>query len=161
MALPSSNRYSPAWFELFLSDPDPALTAREVAFLARNLPSSPATVLGVCCGYGRHAATLAGAGYKVLGIDWDAAVIDRAAALRSGDHLTFTIHDMTRLDALPGTFDVVICMWQSFGYHDAATNAAVLRQMATHLRPGGRLVLDLYNSNFFESRQSARHMGSG
>ena len=45
---------------------------------------------------------------------------------------------------------------QSFGYGDAATNAEALRQMAAHLRPGGRLVLDIYNRDFFEARQGGR-----
>jgi hypothetical protein len=48
------------------------------------------------------------------------------------------------------------CVWQSFGYGDAATNTEVLRQMAAHLRPGGRLVLDTYNRDFFETSQGVR-----
>jgi SAM-dependent methyltransferase len=51
--------------------------------------------------------------------------------------------------AVPGMFDAVVCMWQSFGYFDAATNAVVLRQMRDALCPGGRLILDLYNRDAF------------
>ncbi len=151
-----TNRYSAAWFELFLADVDSAQTAREVAFLVRNLPAPPAAVLDVCCGSGRHAAPLADAGYDVLGIDRDASVIERAGAAHPAERLTFRMLDMTRLDELDGSFDAVICMWQSFGYGDADTNAEVLRQMTARLHSGGRLVLDIYNRDFFESRQGER-----
>src|SRR5439155_22236394 len=68
----------------------------------------------------------------------------------------FAERDMRDLDRLNDSFDAVICMWQSFGYFDAATNASVLAQMSTRLRPGGRLVLDVYHRGFFEARQGVR-----
>jgi SAM-dependent methyltransferase len=156
MGSPHANRYSSTWFDLFLTAGAPAQTEREVAFLVRNLPAAPASILDVCCGYGRHAALLADAGYDVLGVDRDASVIDRARATHPNNRLTFRNLDMTRLGDLPETFDMAICMWQSFGYGDAATNADVLRQMAALLRPDGRLVLDIYNRDFFETRQGER-----
>lgn len=150
------NAYSDTWFELFLDQPDPVQTAHEVAFLSRNLPRSEVTtVLDVCSGYGRHAAPLAETGYHVTGIDRDERVIKQARSLHAGEGLSFGAHDMTRLHDLPGTFDAVICMWQSFGYFDAATNKNVLSQMAERLHPGGRLVLDLYNRDFFKTHQGA------
>lgn len=152
-----TNGYSTAWFALFLAEPDPRQTAREVAFLRRVLPRPDvSSVLDLCCGYGRHAAPLAIAGYRVLGIDRDPNVIARAQALHRNSNLAFRIHDMTALDTLPDTFDAVICMWQSFGFFDRATNASVLAQIGGHLRPGGRAVLDIYNRAFFEQRQGTR-----
>ena len=41
-------------------------------------------------------------------------------------------------------------MWASFGYFDAATNEHVLASFGRRLRPGGRLVLDLFNRAYFE-----------
>ena len=64
---------------------------------------------------------------------------------------------MRHLAELPGTFDAVICLWQSFGYFDAATNADILRQISRKLRPGGRLVLDIYQRSFFENNPGTRH----
>ncbi len=63
---------------------------------------------------------------------------------------------MRELAGVPRPFDAVMCLWQSFGYFDAATNAAVLRQMAAHLRPGGRLILDIYNRAFYAAHQGER-----
>lgn len=151
------NTYSETWFELFLRQPDGEQTDLEVDFLKRQLPSSEfRTVLDLCCGYGRHAAPLAEAGYSVVGIDRDPGVVKRARALHDQERLTFRILDMTKLSELSGEFDAVICMWQSFGYFDAATNADVLRQIAGHTRTGGRLVLDIYNREFFETKQGTR-----
>lgn len=154
--VPSPNTYTPTWFELFLANQSPEQTVREVDFLTRVLPEPPARVLDVCCGYGRHAAPLASAGYDVLGIDRDATATDRTRLLHDHERLTFLTHDMTRLRELTGTFDAVICMWQSFGYHDAATNADILRDMTEPLSPSGRVVLDLYNRDFFVTREGER-----
>lgn len=150
------NAYTPTWFELFLTSQTHDRTAHEVDFLTRVLPAPPGRLLDVCCGYGRHAAPLADAGYDVVGIDRDERAIARARSLHAHDRATFLAHDMTRLNELPGPFDGIICMWQSFGYHDAATNADILRQMAELLTSGGRVVLDLYNRDFFGTRQGER-----
>jgi len=150
------NEYSPTWFELFLQPIAPVQTEREAAFIARWLPQ-PAycAVLDLCCGQGRHARALAGRGYRVTGVDSNAAAL--AAARRvSGDPIVYLQHDMRRLAELPGTFDAIVCLWQSFGYFDAATNADILRQISQKLRHGGRLALDIYQRDFFERNQGTR-----
>lgn len=151
------NAYTETWFELFLAGQDSDQTAHEVDFLLRSLPRpSVSHVLDVCCGYGRHAGLLANEGYRVLGIDRDTHVIDCARSRHASQNLTFQAHDMTRLAELRGPFDAVICMWQSFGYHDPATNRDVLRQMTSLLPIGGRIVMDIYNRDFFTARQGTR-----
>jgi len=150
------NEYSPTWYELFLQPITAGQTEREAAFVARWLPQPVySAVLDLCCGQGRHARALAGRGYRVTGVDTNAAAL--AAARRVPDAtITYVQHDMRRLAELPGTFDAVICLWQSFGYFDAATNADILRQISQKLRPGGRLVLDIYHRDFFERNQGTR-----
>ena len=68
----------------------------------------------------------------------------------------FIIADMRGLSALRGPFDAAVCLWQSFGYFNSDTNAAVLRDIAGLLRPGGRLVLDVYHRGFFERHDGER-----
>jgi SAM-dependent methyltransferase len=138
--------YSAAWFETF-GRPDEATTAREVDFLAQVLPPPPATVLDVPCGVGRHARALAAGGYAVTGVERDPAA---AAEARAGG---IEVHelDVRRLDALPGTFDAVICMWASFGWHSDGTNAEVFAAMAA--KADRALVLDVYDPAFFRARQ--------
>ena len=155
-----ANAYSRLWFETFLRTQSPEWTAREVAFVARQAPQ-PAyrTVLDVCCGEGRHAIPLAERGYDVTGLDRDGAALfaarERAADL--GVAARFVEGDMRDLAAsVAGPFDVCVCLWQSFGYFDAATNEDILRQMGDLLRPGGRLILDIYHPGFYAAHQGER-----
>jgi SAM-dependent methyltransferase len=52
-------------------------------------------------------------------------------------------------------------MWASFGMFSAAENRALLEAMKAKLRPGGRLVLDVWNHRFFQSRQGRRELLPG
>ena len=161
-AQPVANAYSRGWFELFLDRLPDEQTEAEVAFVARQLPL-PAyrSVLDLCCGSGRHAVGLAARGYAVTGVDRDETTI-AAARARAGDlPATFRALDMRDLGSLPGRFDAVVSLWQSFGYFDEATNAGVLRQAGDRLRPGGRLLLDLYHRDFFERRQGSQEQPIG
>ena len=146
--------YSRAWRETF-GRVDAASTEAEVDFLARMLPAPRfVSVLDVACGPGRHLLGLTARGYRAVGVDVDRAVVAEARAAG----LDARVGDMHDVSTLGGgfDFDAVICMWASFGYFDSATNAAVLDGFATRLRPGGRLVLDVYHRGFFEARQGER-----
>lgn len=140
--------YSAAWFATF-GQRDEATTESEVAFLLEFLPHPPASVLDVPCGFGRHARALATHGYSVTGVDREPPVA--AEAREAG----IDVHelDVRRLRELPKMFDAVICMWASFGWFDDATNEDVLAQMAEKLRPGGVLVLDVYDPAWFRAHQ--------
>ncbi|HEY7567275.1 MAG TPA: class I SAM-dependent methyltransferase [Gemmatimonadaceae bacterium] len=140
-----SHEYSPAWYSTFLDTIPIGQTEREVAFISRQMPlESHGKVLDVCCGPGRHANRLARAGYRVVGIDNNAAAIERARAA-APEAATYRVGDMRNLEVLGERFDAVTNLWASFGYFDDATNEAVLRQIAGVLRPGGRALIDLYN----------------
>jgi len=148
--------YSPTWFALFMDAIDAAQTAREVEFLARQLPlPRHVRVLDVCCGTGRHAAVLADRGYDVTGIDINRGALARAREA-IGTRASFLEHDLRRIEQLDGSFDAVLLLWQSFGQFDDATNLDVLRQIARKLAPGGRFILDIYHRGFFETRLGTR-----
>jgi SAM-dependent methyltransferase len=151
-----TNRYSATWFETFLRDFSPVQTEREIAFLARHLPQ-PAyrRVLDLCCGLGRHAIPLAARGYQVTGLDRSAEALAEARR-RDNAGVAWVEGDMRDLAPLPGPFDAVLNLWQSFGYFDATTNRAVLRQIHDALRPGGRFILDIYHRAFFAAHQGDR-----
>jgi SAM-dependent methyltransferase len=156
-----NNYYSTTWFELFLDTIEPEQTEREAAFVARWLPQ-PAytTVLDICCGLGRHARALAQRGYRVTGVDLSAAAL-AAAHRESGAQVIYLQRDMRNLDGLPGSFDAAVCLWQSFGAFDAATNADVLGQISRKFKPNGRLILDIYHREFFERNQGTRGFERG
>lgn len=150
-----TNEYTKEWQDTFLRPESPRgprreNTAIQVDFLRDHLPLPEfSKVLDVCCGLGRHSIPLSEAGYDVLGIDRDENLIVQAQ--QAGSRARFAAMDMRDIEKLEATFDAVICMWQSFGYFDATTNEMILRSMARSIRPGGRVVLDIYNKNYFSA----------
>ena len=146
-----SHEYSQSWYSTFLETIPAEQTAREVAFISRQMPLvSHGTILDVCCGPGRHANMLARAGYRVVGVDSNATAIERARA-DAPKAATYRVGDMRSLDVLGERVDAVTNLWASFGYFDDAGNEAVLRQIAGVLRPGGRALIDLYNREHMQS----------
>lgn len=109
-----------------------------------SLPQG-AQVLDLCCGQGRHSRTLNSLGYSVVGIDLSPSAIAHAVSLaRPGQR--FEVQDM-RSVALPERFDAVFNLFTSFGYFETdEENLLVLHKIASHLRPGGILVLDYLNA---------------
>lgn len=129
-------------------------TAREVAFLQRMLPLPEfSRVLDVCCGYGRHAARLAAAGYSVVGIEVDPAVAEEARRRARGAEIL--VQDARALDG-GAPADAAIVMWASFGWYGDEEDGLLLARIGAALRAGGRLVLDVYRPGFFRSRLGVR-----
>lgn len=150
------NKYSTAWFELFLEPIQPIQTEKEIAFLVQHLPNPPyKTILDICCGQGRHSNLLAAKGYHLTGIDLSQEALEKAEQTSNGQ-VVYRKMDMRNLDELPGSFDGVVNLWQSFGYFDEAINKDILQQMSNKLNPKGRLVLDIYHRDFFEKHQGSR-----
>ena len=154
---PMPNVYSREWFEFFHVGIDEERTNRETAFVAScaALPKFR-RVLDVCCGMGKHARALSVLGYSVIGIDRDPGIIARARDLGGGP--SYVVRDIRDYAPDSGAFDVAIVMSQRFGYFDAATNRDVLGRMANGLRKGGRVILDLWNPEFFNAHQGEREL---
>lgn len=151
-----TNSYSTQWFDLFLRRIPTIQTQREIAFLRAYLPKpNYRTILDLCCGAGRHTNPLAAAGYQVLGLDQNCTALAQAQ-----EHAPSTARyiegDMRKLSLLPTPFDAVLCLWQSFGYFDDTTNADIIRQISSLLRPAGRFILDIYHRQFFEEHQGSQ-----
>jgi SAM-dependent methyltransferase len=146
-------RYSSVWFSTFLDTIPAEQTAREVAFLERQLPlSRHRTVLDLCCGAGRHAIPLAHSGHEVTGVDRDPAALARARSANTS-RATFIEADVRSVLQDRGRWSAAIIMWASFGYFTAEQNRAILGDIVRSLEPGGRLVLDVYNRDWFEAHQ--------
>lgn len=150
------NLYSREWFELFLQTRP--YTQEEAAFIERNLPNPPyRRVLDLCCGEGRHTNILAEKGYEMVGVDLDAEAL-AIAARNSRGGTVYLEKDMRALYEVPGQFDAVLSLWQSFGYFDEATNRDILRQIGEKLVPGGRLILELYHRAYWVKNQGVREL---
>jgi len=151
------NAYSDHWFKVFPTEIAEARTTREIDFVCACAPlPSFRRVIDVDCGMGRHARGLFKRGYLVTGVERDAVVVSKARELAGGP--SYLQADIRDYQPDSSTYDVVIIMAQSFGYFDASTNRHVLQQLAVAVREGGRIVLDLWNPEFFISRQGERDL---
>ena len=128
------SQYSSLWFKTFLETVPVEQTEKEIDFIVRVLPRPRYDrVLDLCCGEGRHSHALAALGYDVTGVDCNESVIE-IARTKPG-HAQFVVGDTRDVGKLGGTFDAVICLWQSFGDFDAATNENVISQIGISLAP--------------------------
>jgi len=104
-------------------------------------------IVDVGCGTGRHSKFLAGYGFKVTGFDLSPSSIREAKKMESLN-LRFLVHDM-RMHFGSEIFDTVLNLFTSFGYFNIEEeNEMVIANMATALKPGGKLVIDYLNIKF-------------
>jgi SAM-dependent methyltransferase len=154
-----ANVYSRQWFEFFHQNIDEGRTSREVNFVCRYAPQSEfQKILDVCCGMGRHSRALSKCGYAVTGIDRDIDAVATARQLTGG--ASYIIADIRDYQLGPESLDAVIVMGQSFGHFDEATNLDILRRLADGVRKRGRIILDLWDPEFFKVHQEARDLNT-
>jgi len=131
-------------YEPMLSD---ERTGLEVDFIERELGLTPqGRVLDLACGVGRHAVGMARRGYRVTGLDFNAAYLElgRRAAERAGTSVEWARGDMRAL-GFTGAFDGVYSYFTSFGYYSDDENERVLESVARALVAGGRFLIDVMN----------------
>jgi SAM-dependent methyltransferase len=151
------NAYSHRWFKYFHIGIAENRTTREIDFICACAPLPRfRKVVDMCCGMGRHARALFNRGYSVTGVDRDTVAIARARELAGGP--TYIQADVRDYQADTCAYDLAIIMSQSFGYFDPATNREVLRHLTKGLRESGRVILDLWNSEFLAANQGERDL---
>ena len=106
---------------------------------------SPAKILDLCCGLGRHSLEFARRRFDVTGVDRTGVYLRRAQkqADSEGLKIEFVQEDMRQF-CRPEAFDLVLNLFTSFGYFESpAEDRRVLVNVHKSLKPGGRLVMDL------------------
>ncbi|MEU5369006.1 methyltransferase domain-containing protein [Streptomyces sp. NPDC005951] len=144
------------WFEdetLWVDFSDVLFSAGRAEEARARVASSPllrvpadAAVLDLGCGPGAYAIPLAASGAAVTGVDLSPALLERAkaGAAEAGAELRLVQADMREFIE-PDRFDLAISMYTSFGlFADHDENMRVLRNVRASLKPGGRLLIDLY-----------------
>lgn len=155
MTLRPTNSYSGRWFDAFHTNIPEERTAREVAFICNCAPLPDfENVLDVCCGMGRHSRAMAARGYRVTGVERDGGALTRAREMGGGP--SYVQADLRDYQPEDSAYDLAIVMSQSFGYFDAATNRCVLQRLGGAVREGGRIILDLWNPEFFAEHSGQR-----
>jgi SAM-dependent methyltransferase len=151
------NAYSSCWFESFHVGIEETRTEKEVAFICACAPQPQfRRVLDICCGMGRHARALARRGYEVTGIERNPLAVTRARELGGGP--TYCEADVQDYQLAIAAYDLAIVMSQSFGYFDTPANHDLLQRIANGVRDGGRIILDLWNPEFFAAHQGQRDL---
>ena len=100
-------------------------------------------VLDVACGAGRHARAFEGAGARCIGIDLSLTLLRLARQVTAAPLVRA---DMRELPIRPGSMDLTVNLFTSFGYFDQdAQHTAALNEMIATVRPGGWFVIDFLN----------------
>lgn len=133
-------------FEPLLFNPRRVMLAKEQVSQIETLLQidKRARILDICCGIGRHSLELAERGYDVTGVDRTARYIEAARLQAKERNLSvkFAVGDMREYRS-PGSYDVVLNLFGSFGYFgDASEDRAVAGNMYDSLRPGGQFLIE-------------------
>ena len=124
------------WYQARL-DPGPA-----VELLAELAGDGRALELGV--GTGRIAIPLTERGVRVTGVDASRAMVDRLHAKSGGERVEVVIGDFTDV-VVGGSFSLVYIPFTTlFALPSQDDQLRCLRNVATHLDPGGHFVMDAF-----------------
>jgi len=123
----------------------------DLAFIRGLASETGGPLLELACGTGRLAIPLAEAGFEVVGLDRSGPMLDVARAKAAelsppaGKRIRFVEGDMTDFD-LPERFGLAFAVFRGFMLLlDVDAQMAALAAARRHLRPGGLLVLDLFD----------------
>ncbi|MFF3867589.1 class I SAM-dependent DNA methyltransferase [Micromonospora sp. NPDC001898] len=120
---------------------DPGVLAATVDVLAELAGGGRALELGV--GTGRIALPLAGRGVPVHGVDLSRAMVARLRAKPGGDAVGVTMGDFATT-RVAGTFSLAYLVYNTImNLTSQAEQVACFRNVAAHLEPGGRFVIEV------------------
>ena len=102
-------------------------------------------VLDLCCGPGRHSVPLGKRGYRVTGVDLQPILLAKAREYGGWEQGAVEFVEESMLTfRRPGSFDLAISMYSSFGYFDdPADDFRVLENAYASLKPGGKFLMDV------------------
>lgn len=115
---------------------------RHIDFVEKLLGADrPSAILDLACGAGRHTAALRERRLRALGVDLSLTLLTR------GEGLPRVCGDMRLLPFADSAFDTVLNFFTSFGYFESEReNFRVLEEITRILQPGGRVLIDLFNT---------------
>jgi len=124
----------------------------DVPFYLEYARRAGGPVLELACGTGRLAVPLAEAGLRVHGFDFSERMLDvlrrKIAKKKIGDRLSVSCANMADFDLPEKSFALAFVAFRSFMHlFTQADQLACLRRVFSHLRPGGRFIVDVYTPN--------------
>ncbi len=105
-------------------------------------------ILDFGCGCGRHSLELAQRGFQVTAVDYVQGFIDAAqknAKAKDVANVCFIRGDCRDI-TMNEQYDAVVCLYDVIGsYADDIENERILKNIANHLKPGGKALLSVMN----------------
>jgi ubiquinone/menaquinone biosynthesis C-methylase UbiE len=137
------------WDETYLLSelPSEGETEEEADFIFDALNLQPGSrILDLCCGQGRHGRQLANLGVNVIGLDNSRFLLNEAKNNidTGGRRIQLIEADMRHIPLKP-YFDAVLSLFTSFGFFEETDNRDVISEIASVLKPGGKLLVDYWN----------------
>ena len=129
-----------------LYDPWSRSVVEDVSFYVEEATRSGGPVLELGVGTGRVAVPIAAAGIEIVGVDLSAGMLDvaRERAELAAVELDLRLGDM-RDPPVDGSFPLVLIPFRSLLHMETDRDRrAVLRAVAKHLTPEGRLIFDVF-----------------
>lgn len=125
----------------------PERTRSEIDFLVSLMgpDGMPRRVADLGAGKGRHAIELKRRGHAVTAVDLNPAFVEagRRAEPPGVPPVRWVTADMRRV--IPGPYDAVLILFQSFGFFSDNENADLLANWSREIGPGGLFVVDVWN----------------
>lgn len=149
---------SPALYDSFIADyydesPLVRLRMQDVAFYRDAAREFGDPVLELGCGTGRIAMALAQVGKRVTGLDLSERMLEHAARKRAAlnkeerERVHLVQADMTQFD-LGEKFQLILIPFRPFQHLlEVRDQMACLDCVRKHLRPAGRLILDVFQTD--------------
>ncbi len=152
-------------------NPDQAAASRTHAFMDTSAdwitqiapPQAYSRLLDLGCGPGLYAQRFAKRGYQVTGVDLSRRSIQYAREQANDGNIRYYLCDYCQLE-LNETFDLVTLIYCDFGVLCPADRHKVLCRSYDHLRPGGRMLLDVFSQTHekaFKPYQRWEHCPQG
>lgn len=106
---------------------------------------TPAEVLDLCCGVGRHSIELAKRGFDVTGVDITKPYLESAIKKAEEENVEVEfVHGDMRKYKKDSEYDLVVNLFTSFGFfRDPVENLQVIKNVHTSLKQGGTFVIDV------------------
>ena len=122
------------------------LTPKEIDFMLQYFHLQPGNkVLDIMCGYGRHTIALARKGMEVTAVDNLDEYISEINEIAIKENLPVkTVKANVIQYKADDSFDLAICMGNSLCFFDEKDTLALLKMIASHVKPGGHFLINTW-----------------
>ena len=141
--------YSTEWFETYAATVPASFTDADLRGITATLQLDRyPRILDVGCGIGRISGPLSSRGYSVTGVDISVDALLTASRRAPGPR--YIVLDQRHIGQMKWVFDGALYLWNSLGFVGRSADLETLVGVAAALRPGGKVVFDLYHPDWLD-----------